>query len=772
MGRARSLHAVRSSVADNQGFVVIVPQTVDVAKPEVSQIHRFGTLAQIVGHPPLDSSPVQVYVHGHQRVRLANLLDDGQGFWTEIAEVSDVVDLDKDALLMRALRGDLERIAELSADFARKNAIAMLRQIEDPVEFSEQAASQLGFLTFSEKCQLLEESSVSLRLQRIFEGVSAQLEKLEQASSSAFDKKAPSHPQGAGQSAGFVPPFAKVQVENAEDNEVFEILHSIDNCLCNEEIKERLRKEVQKLAAMQAMSSEATVIRNYLDWMLSMPWGIYTQDSHDISESQKILAREHHGLEKPKERILEFLAVQSLVSKLKGPILCFVGPPGVGKTSLAASVAHAMGRNFIRMSLGGVRDEAEIRGHRRTYIGAMPGKIMQMLRRAKSANPVFLLDEIDKISSDYRGDPASALLEVLDPEQNAKFNDHYIDADFDLSDVVFIATANSLETIPLPLRDRMEIIEIESYTEEDKLQIAKTYLVPKQMAQNGIDVFDVRFTDAALRLIINGYTLEAGVRSLEREISSICRKVACDLLKKKDFERSCTLTPAKVKAYLGRAKIRARKIESTDEVGITTGLAVTMAGGTTLRSEVGVVNGSGKLIITGQIKDLMQESAHAAMSYVRSRAECLGLASDFSARLDIHIHFPGDHAPKDGPSAGITMATSIISALTQIPVKRDIAMTGEITLRGRVLSIGGLRDKLLAAKRHGIKTVLIPKDNLQDYEEIPQKLVSGLQIKAVKTMDEVVLLALKLDPEQRRKLSCSLQSQVGKSPELGETLPF
>jgi ATP-dependent Lon protease len=498
---------------------------------------------------------------------------------------------------------------------------------------------------------------------------------------------------------------------------------------------------------MSPMSAEATVVRNYIDWILSLPWNEKTKDKLDIDQAAAILDEDHYGLEKPKQRILEYLAVQSLVKKIKGPILCFVGPPGVGKTSLARSIARSMNRNFIRLSLGGVRDEAEIRGHRRTYIGAMPGKIIQSLRKAKSNNPVFCLDEIDKMSMDFRGDPAAALLEVLDPEQNFAFNDHYLDLDYDLSSVFFITTANTLHSIPPPLQDRMEIIQMSGYTEFDKLNIARNFLIKKQCEANGISEEHVAFTDENILYIIRHYTKEAGVRNLEREIASICRKVAKEVVRLGP-ETRITLNEERIQEYLGIPKYRYGRSEEKDEVGLATGLAWTEFGGDILGIETLVLPGKGKIIITGKLGEVMQESAQAALSYVRSRAAFLGIDENFSKDLDIHVHVPEGAIPKDGPSAGITMATSMVSALTRIPVRSQVAMTGEITLRGRVLPIGGLKEKILAAHRSLIKKVLIPKDNAKDLKDIPQKILNEIDIELVDHMDEVLKNALAVeDPE-------------------------
>ncbi|MDH3446244.1 MAG: endopeptidase La, partial [Deltaproteobacteria bacterium] len=530
-------------------------------------------------------------------------------------------------------------------------------------------------------------------------------------------------------------------------NEIQEIEDKIKQKKLSAEAKDKVEKELKKLKMMSPMSAEATVVRNYIDWILGLPWNEFTDDKLDINESEKVLEEDHYGLEKVKERILEYLAVQSLVGKIKGPILCLVGPPGVGKTSLGKSIARATGRKFVRVSLGGVRDEAEIRGHRRTYIGALPGKIIQCMKKAGSSNPVFLMDEIDKMSTDFRGDPSSALLEVLDPEQNTTFNDHYLDLDYDLSKVMFITTANTLDRIPRPLQDRMEIIRIAGYTELEKLSIAKKYLLEKQKESNGLTPENVTFTDNALLGVIRNYTKEAGVRGLEREIASICRKVAVEVVKK-DRNAHLQVANNSLHKYLGPIKFRYGKADAETKIGVTTGLAWTELGGELLATEVTMMPGKGQLITTGKLGEVMQESAQAAMSYVRSRAVELGLKKDFYQKLDVHIHVPEGAIPKDGPSAGITMATSLVSALIKAPVHNDLAMTGEITLRGNVLPIGGLKEKILAAHRAGIKKVLIPAENEKDIEEIPATVLKGVELSLVSHMDDVLKKALVLsDPE-------------------------
>ena len=538
-------------------------------------------------------------------------------------------------------------------------------------------------------------------------------------------------------------------------NELTELEERAKQKNLSKEAQGKVKKELKKLRMMAPMSAEAAVVRNYVDWVLGLPWGEKTDEKLDVVDAERILDEDHYGLKKVKERILEYLAVQALVKKLKGPILCLVGPPGVGKTSLARSIAKATGRNFVRLSLGGVRDEAEIRGHRRTYIGALPGKIIQSIKKAGTQNPVFLLDEIDKMSTDFRGDPSAALLEVLDPEQNSTFNDHYLDLDYDLSDVMFITTANYLHGIPIPLQDRMEIIQLPGYTEFEKVSIAERYLIPKQKRDNGIADVPVEFPEESVRDVIHYYTKEAGVRNLERELATVCRKIARAVVAKKApvhmLDDGPTvgwrITPKRLTRYLGPHRFRYGRQEGEDEIGLVMGLAVTMHGGELLATEVSIVSGKGKLVLTGKLGDVMQESAQAAISYVRARAPSLGLDRDFYSRADIHVHLPEGAIPKDGPSAGITMCTGLVSALLRVPVRRDLAMTGEITLRGRVLPIGGLKEKILAAHRSGITTVIMPKENAKDLRDIPKRVLKTLKVIPVDHMDEVLRHALVLpDP--------------------------
>ncbi|MBI4374657.1 MAG: endopeptidase La, partial [Deltaproteobacteria bacterium] len=531
-------------------------------------------------------------------------------------------------------------------------------------------------------------------------------------------------------------------------SELQELEEKVKNKKMSAEATKKVKKEFKKLKLMSPMSAEATVVRNYIDWILSLPWFDVTEDKLDLVEAERILEEDHYGLKKPKERILEYLAVRSLVDKMKGPILCFVGPPGVGKTSLGKSIARAMGRKFVRCSLGGVRDEAEIRGHRRTYIGALPGKVIQSLKKAGSSNPVFLLDEVDKMSMDFRGDPSAALLEVLDPEQNSTFQDHYMDMDYDLSNVMFITTANTLHSIPLPLQDRMEIIRLAGYTEIEKLHIAKKYLLKKELEAHGLTPENLEMPDLILKLITRRYTKEAGVRNLEREIATVCRKVAKEIAMK-GRDKKIRATPHLIKEYLGVPKFRFGIMEEKDQIGTANGLAWTEVGGELLTTEVTVMPGKGQLTVTGKLGDVMKESAQAAMSYVRSRAESMGIPRNFYQRVDIHIHVPEGAVPKDGPSAGITLTTSIASALLKIPVRKDVAMTGEVTLRGNVLPIGGLKEKAMAAHRAGIKIIIIPKENEKDLEEIPKKVLHELKFIMVEHMDEVLKSALRLEDPER-----------------------
>jgi ATP-dependent Lon protease len=611
--------------------------------------------------------------------------------------------------------------------------------MSDPAKLSDTIAQNLQ-LSIEEKQELLEIFDPAERLNRIADVLDIEIEKLNM--DRTIQTRVKRQMERAQKEYYLNEKIKAIQKElgRGEKSEFDELKKKIDTAGMPKEVHEKAIQELKKLEAMPPMSAESTVSRNYLDWLLAVPWKKKSKEIRNIEHAEKILNQDHYGLEKIKDRILEFLAVRQLVKNPKGSILCFVGPPGVGKTSLGMSIAKATGRKFVRMSLGGVRDEAEIRGHRRTYIGALPGQIIQMMKKAGTKNPVFMLDEVDKMASDFRGDPSSALLEVLDPEQNWMFQDHYLDVEYDLSQVFFVATANVLHTIPAALQDRMEVLRLHGYTEMEKVEIAKQFLVRKQREANGLTEKQLDFTDDALREIIKSYTREAGVRNLEREIGNISRKVARRVVKDSTF--TAALTGEKVNEFLGVTKFRDTLANEKSEVGLVTGLAWTEVGGSILSTEVAIVDGKGKLTITGQLGDVMQESAHAAMSYVRSRAVRLGIPRDFYRNVDIHIHVPEGAIPKDGPSAGITMATAISSALSKIPVRRDIAMTGEITLRGKVLPIGGLKEKLLAALRAGIKEAIIPKENEKDLAEVPENIRGQMKVHFVENMDQVLKIAL------------------------------
>jgi ATP-dependent Lon protease len=677
-----------------------------------------------------------------------------------MVEVSEIVDsvgnkLENEALV-RTVKASFDTFVKLNKKIPPEMVFS-IANIEDESRLADTLVNQLGNLKLHDKQRILETTDASKRLEEIFSIIQSEIEilrvekKIRARVKRQMEKTQKEYYLNEQMSA------IQKELGNVDDirTEIAEIENKIKTKKLSDECKERLKKEVKKLRGMSPMSAEATVVRNYIDTTLGLPWGEYSKVLKNPQHSEEVLEADHFGLEKVKERVQEYLAVTSFSEKLNGPILCLVGPPGVGKTSLARSVAKATGRQFARIALGGVRDEAEIRGHRRTYIGAMPGKIIGALKKAGTSNPVILLDEIDKMSSDYRGDPASAMLEVLDPEQNSTFNDHYLDMDYDLSQVLFLATANNLHTIPRPLMDRMEIISLGGYTELEKLNISKRHLVPKCAKNNGLENVGLKFEDDSIEELIRYYTREAGVRSLEREISSVCRKIAKELLTQKSKQKKTTdedvnlngmqapkVDSSLVQKYLGPRRFSIGERGSRDEVGVCQGLAYTEVGGDLLITEVSVVTGKGNLKITGKLGEVMQESAQAAFSYVRSRAAFLGIEEDFYSKIDIHVHFPEGAIPKDGPSAGITMATALVSALTKRPVSREIAMTGEITLRGRVLGIGGLKEKLLAAHRGGVKQVIIPQENMKDLHEIPKKVLEELSIVSVSHVDEVLLHAL------------------------------
>ena len=752
VGRDKSIAALDQAMKMDRQILLSAQKKAKTNEPGPEDIYRVATRAKIDQLFRLPDGTVKVRVRGEQRVELLEYLEGDAYFQVRYRELADdPAEVDRElSSLIKTLKSAFSEYVNLNKRIP-SDMVEKVSGLEEPSILADTISAQLA-LKLADKQSLLEELDVGDRLRKLYELMQEEIEllkvekkirsrvkkQMERTQDDKYLKDVQDSMKEKGGGGG----------QNEFKNEIEELAERIEEKEMSDEAQERLARELKKLKMMSPMSAEATVVRNYIDWVLSLPWTEVTEDRLDVERAEEVLEADHYGLEEPKERILEYLAVKALIKKPRGPILCLVGPPGVGKTSLGRSVARALNRKFVRLSLGGVRDEAEIRGHRRTYIGALPGKIIQQIRKAGSNNPVMLLDEVDKMSTDFRGDPSSALLEVLDPEQNATFNDHYLDLDYDLSHVMFLCTANNLQEIPAPLRDRMEIIQIPGYTDFEKLQIARQYLVPKQLKNNGVDDVDVHFTDSAISRVINHYTREAGVRNLEREVGTICRKIARKVVSD-GKDQSFTIRARSVPHYLGKHKFTQGRIEDRSEIGMTNGVAWTQYGGVMLVSEVTVMPGKGKFIITGKLGDVMQESAQAAMSYVRSRAMNLGLSPDFHQKVDLHIHFPEGALPKDGPSAGITMACSIVSALTRIPVKHDVAMTGEITLRGRVLPVGGLKEKAIAAHRGGIKTVIGPKENKKDWSDVPKQIRNQMDVVWVEHMDEVLGHALKLDdPEE------------------------
>ena len=725
VGREKSIAALEEAMNKEKDILLSAQINAKANDPKEEDIYQIGTLASIIQLLRLPDGTVKVLVEGKSRARIHQYIPNEAFFLVEVEPIEEErgVTIETEAL-MRGVKTTFEQYVKLNRRIPPE-MLASVSTIDDPARLADTIVAHLA-LKLPDKQSILEIKQASLRLEKLLSLMQSEIEILQ------VERR--------------IRTRVKKQMEKTQrEYYLNEQMQAIQKELGErDEFKSEI-VELEEKAKKKKLSAEATVVRNYIDWILSIPWDEMTKDKLEIKEAERILEEDHYGLEQPKERIIEYLAVRSLVEKMKGPILCFVGPPGVGKTSLGSSIARAMGRKFIRLSLGGVRDEAEIRGHRRTYIGALPGKVIQSLKKAGSSNPVFLLDEVDKMSMDFRGDPSAALLEVLDPEQNHAFNDHYLDIDYDLSHVMFITTANTLPAIPWPLQDRMEIIRIAGYTEVEKLEIATRYLINKQREANGLTEKNIAFTASALKLVIRRYTKEAGVRNLEREIASMCRKVAREVAKSPDKSKFIRITPKKVMQYLGVPKFHFGLAEETDQIGMCTGLAWTEFGGELLTTEVSVMPGKGKLTITGKLGDVMQESAQAAMSYVRSRAEVLGLGREFYQKVDIHIHIPEGAIPKDGPSAGITMATAIASALLKVPIHKDVAMTGEITLRGNVLPIGGLKEKLLAAHRGKIKKILIPKENEKDLKDIPKKILKDIDVVKVEHMDDVLREALVLD---------------------------
>jgi ATP-dependent Lon protease len=744
VGREKSIHALDAAMRTDKRIMLVAQKQADVDDPKLDDLHRFGTVATILQMLKLPDGTVKVLVEGVDRARIEQLHTGDFYSATIAAEVdADQYDEREMDVLVRSVVSQFEQYVKLNKKIPPE-VLTALAGIDEPGRLADNVAAHMS-LKLAEKQKVLEILDVRKRLEHILVAIEGEMDVLQIEKRIRGRVKAQMEKSQREYYLNEQMKAIQKELGEMEDgtNEIAELEQKVVKAGMPKEAREKATAEINKLKMMSPMSAEATVVRNYVDWLVKAPWKKRTRLHKNIGNAQKVLDEDHYGLDKVKERIVEYLAVLQRVEKIKGPILCLVGPPGVGKTSLGQSMARATNRKFVRMSLGGVRDEAEIRGHRRTYIGSMPGKIIQNLSKTGVHNPLFLLDEVDKMAMDFRGDPSSALLEVLDPEQNATFNDHYLEVDFDLSEVMFVCTANSLN-IPAPLLDRMEVIRLPGYTEDEKLNIARRYLVPKQMKQNGLNEGELKISDGSILDIVRHYTREAGVRNLERELAKISRKAVKQLLLDKADKKhgSVAVTPRNLDKYLGVKRFRYGKAEEMNRVGQVTGLAWTEVGGELLTIEAAVVPGKGKLLHTGQLGEVMQESIQAAMSVVRSRAAVLGLEVDFYQKNDVHIHMPEGATPKDGPSAGIGMCTALVSALTRIPVRSDVAMTGEITLRGEVLPIGGLKEKLLAAQRGGISTVLIPEENQKDLVEIPDNIKGKLDIKPVRWIDEVLQVAL------------------------------
>ena len=739
VGRPRSIHALEWAMEHDKQVLLVTQKDPKTDDPLSEDLYDMGTLGQVVQMLKLPDGTVKVLVEGKIRARLIDLEYTDECIFTSLQYSPDEEsDSPEKEALMRSVNNAFESYASLSKKIPAEMVTSIVG-VEEPGRFADTIVAHLT-VQIADKQEILEETNPLQRLEKLLALMEREVEILQ--IEKKIRNRVKNQMERSQKEYYLNEQMRAIQKELGEKDEfkqeLRELEEKIEKARMSKEASEKAAAELRKLKMMSPMSAEATVVRNYIDWLVALPWKKGTKDQIDLSKAEEILEEDHYGLEKVKERILEYLAVQALVKKIKGPILCLVGPPGVGKTSLGRSVARAMGRKFIRVSLGGVRDEAEIRGHRRTYIGAMPGKVIQGLRKVGMRNPVFLLDEVDKMSTDFRGDPSSALLEVLDPEQNNTFGDHFLDVDYDLSSVMFIATANTLHAIPSALLDRMEVIRIEGYTEEEKVHIAERYLLPKQLKLHGLKGAQVKFSEAALLEVIRRYTREAGVRNLEREIANVFRKIAREVVKAGQRGRRFQVGAPQIKKYLGVSRYSFGVREEEHRVGLVNGLAWTEAGGELLNVEVTVVPGKGKLTVTGKLGEVMRESAHAALTYIRSRWMELGLEKDFYDHIDIHIHVPEGAIPKDGPSAGITMATALASALTGLAVDQDLAMTGEITLRGRVLPIGGLKEKLLAAKRAGIHQVLIPQENEKNLEEVPATIRRALKILPVAHMDEIL----------------------------------
>ena len=743
VGRIPSVNAIEAAVQKDRVLFVLAQRRPDVPDPVAKDLYRVGTVVRVLQLFRLPDGTMRVLVEGICRARAKKFFKGSEYMSTSVSIIEDKVR--QDAQLEAMTRNVLASFN----DYVHLNrrvpdeVLSTANNIGNPVLLSYTVASHL-ILKVAVKQGVLEEDDLTERFRQLSKTLANELEilKLERKIEGQVRSQVHKNQKEFYLNEQLKAIRKELGYQNEFSNEIDELVQAVKKAKMPPEVHDKAVKEIDKLGKMSFMSPEATVVRNYVDWLVSLPWASKTDDNPDIQSVEKILDEDHYGLKKVKERIIEYLAVLKLSGSLKGPILCFVGPPGVGKTSLGKSIARALGRKFVRMSLGGVRDEAEIRGHRRTYIGSMPGRIIQAMKRAGSMNPVLLLDEIDKLGTDFRGDPASALLEVLDPEQNHTFNDHYLEVDFDLSQVMFLTTSNTLYSIPPALLDRMEIIRLPGYLEFEKVEIAKNFLIPKELKANGLVAKDFQMNDAAIRAVINAYTREAGVRNLEREIAAICRKVA---RKKATLKKARTfrIVEKQLQKFLGVPKYLDSQIERRSRIGVATGLAWTEAGGDLLNIEVSILAGTGVLMLTGKLGETMRESGQAALSYSRSRAISLGLDKNFYKGIDVHVHLPEGAIPKDGPSAGIAMATALVSALTGVPTRDDVAMTGEITLLGNVLLIGGLNEKVVAAKRAGVKTVIIPKLNEKDLQELPDFIRDDLQFKLVETMDEVLEVALK-----------------------------
>ncbi|MCG6886050.1 MAG: endopeptidase La [Proteobacteria bacterium] len=746
VGREKSIKALEAAMEDDKQVLLVAQKSAAEDDPSMDDLYRIGTISSILQLLKLPDGTVKVLVEGSRRARIVAFMGEEGYFTAQVKQYEEeAIDERESEVLIRSLTNQFDQYVKLNKKIPPE-ILTSLSSIEDPSRLVDTIAAHMS-LKIDEKQQILEKTELRERLEHLMGLMESEIDLLQVEKRIRGRVKRQMEKSQREYYLNEQMKAIQKELGDMEDvpNEMEELEKKIETAGMSKEAKAKAKTELGKLKMMSPMSAEATVVRNYLDWLLSVPWKKRSKVRRDLARAEQVLEEDHYGLEKVKERILEYLAVQQRMKKMKGPILCLVGPPGVGKTSVGKSIARATNRKFIRMALGGVRDEAEIRGHRRTYIGSMPGKIVQNLAKIGARNPLFLLDEIDKMAMDFRGDPASALLEVLDPEQNHTFNDHYLEVDFDLSETMFVATSNTLN-IPGPLLDRMEVIRLSGYTEDEKINIAERYLVKKQIKSNGLTDDEVSITEDAVRDIIRYYTREAGVRNLEREIAKICRKTVKEILLDKDVTQ-VEVTPENLDKYLGVKRFRFGRAEEHDQVGQVTGLAWTEVGGELLTIETAVIPGKGKHSITGQLGDVMKESIQAALTVVRSRSKILGIEPEVFEKNDIHVHVPEGAIPKDGPSAGIGMCTALVSALTNIPVRADVAMTGEITLRGEVLPIGGLKEKLLAAHRGGIKTVLIPEENTRDLADVPENIKENLDIHPVKWIDEVFEMALSRQPD-------------------------